>query len=155
MTKSTLTAIVSATSGKTADSCRFLTVEKGGEIVTPKKTKALAALLNSPTRAAAAKAAGVGETTLRSWLRDDAEFKQAYRDALGELMETANARAKKRLVMALDVLADVMYHGENGQVRVSAARSTLEYALRLNDVVEDERRIADLEAMLDKLEGDK
>ncbi len=45
-----------------------------------KREVAIAALLSRPTIEEAAQLAGIGEKTLRRWLRDDADFKAAYRE---------------------------------------------------------------------------
>ena len=122
--------------------------------MTGKKEKALAALIRAPTRAAAAREAGVGISTLRRWMREDADFRVAYKEALAELLEDASAQAKQNLTRALDVLAEIMESGENSQVRISAARSALEYSLKLHEAADVEERIAALEAQLAEKEGD-
>ena len=53
--------------------------------MTPRKEKALQALLVCRTRAEAAKAAGIGESTLRAYLQD-AEFSAAYKHAAAGIM---------------------------------------------------------------------
>lgn len=113
--------------------------------MTSRQEKALASLIRAPTRAAAAKEAGVGISTLRRWMRDDTEFRSAYRAALDELLQDASAQSKQNLTKALDVLAEIMESGENSQVRISAARSTLEFLLKLNEQ-------ADIVARLNALE---
>ena len=50
--------------------------------LTPRKEKALRALLVSRTRAEAAKTAGIGESTLREYMKD-AEFMERYKQAFG------------------------------------------------------------------------
>ena len=120
--------------------------------MTGKKEKALAALIRAPTRAAAAKEAGVGVSTLRRWMREDEDFQAAYKAALSELLEDASAQSKKNLKRALDVLSEIMKSGENSQVRISAARSTLEYALKLTEAVDIVARMDALEKMLSEVE---
>ena len=120
--------------------------------MTGKQQKALAALIRAPTRAIAAKEAGVGVSTLRRWMRED-DFRAAYKEALAELLEDASAQSKRNLSRALDVLADVMENGENSQVRITAARSTLEYALKLSEVVDVQQRLDALEKMLAEVEN--
>ena len=120
--------------------------------MTPKQQKALAALIRAPTRAAAAKEAGVGASTVRRWMREDADFRAAYQEALSELLEDASTQAKGNLTQALDVLAEIMRDGENAQARITAARSTLEYALKLHDAAEVERRMDELERMIGEIE---
>ena len=121
--------------------------------MTQRQQKALAALIRAPTRAAAAEAAGVGVSTLRRWLKEDKAFQAAYREALSELLEDASAQAKGNLSRALDVLTEIMRKGENSQVRITAARSMLEYGLKLHDAAEVERRLSDLEQMFEEVES--
>lgn len=51
--------------------------------MTPRKEKALRALLVSRTRAEAAKTAGIGESTLREYMKDT-EFMERYKQAFGD-----------------------------------------------------------------------
>ena len=122
--------------------------------MTGKKEKVLAALISirAPTRAIAAKEAGVSASTLRRWMREDEDFRAAYKEALTELLEDASAQAKQNLTRALDVLAEIMESGENSQVRISAARSTLEYSLKLTEAVDIVARMDALEKMLSEVE---
>src|SRR5262249_45427790 len=60
----------------------------GGCKLGRKQEAAIAALLTERTHAAAARAAGVGETTLQRWLRMPA-FQSAYRAARRTLVEAA------------------------------------------------------------------
>lgn len=116
--------------------------------MTPKKEKALAALLVCPTKDAAAKRAGITGRTMSIYIQDP-EFQVAYRKAFGELVETATRQAQQCLHPALDTLRSVMQDTEqNGQVRVSAARSLLEYAMKLNYETEILSRLDELEKSL-------
>ena len=121
--------------------------------MTGKQQKALAALIRAPTRAIAAKEAGVGVSTLRRWMREDADFRAAYKEALTELLEDASAQSKRNLSRALDVLAEVMESGENSQVRITAARSALEYALKLSEAVDVQQRLDAVEKMIAEAEN--
>ena len=94
--------------------------------MTPKKQKALIALLTQPTKEKAAAAAGITSKTLRGYL-DDPAFQAEYRKAFAELVEDATRKVQQTLDPAVAVLREIMEDGgENGQVRVSAARSVLE-----------------------------
>jgi transposase len=122
--------------------------------LTVRQKKALAALLRSPTKAAAAEATGVGVSTIRRWLKEDREFRTAYREALEELLEDASAQAKRNLSRALDVLAEIMVdESESAQARITAARSTLEYTLKLTDIVDIAARMDELENTLREIEN--
>ena len=115
--------------------------------MTPKKQKALVALLTQPTKEkAAAAAAGITSKTLRSYL-DDPEFQAEYRKAFAELVEDATRKVQQTLDPAVAVLREVMEDSdENGQVRVSAARSVLEYGLKMTEQTDIITRLQELEA---------
>ena len=61
--------------------------------MTPKKEKALAALLTSPTVKAAAQETGVGSRTMRLYLKDP-EFLAEYKKRCSSLLEDATNKAK-------------------------------------------------------------
>lgn len=116
--------------------------------MTPKQQKALVALLTQPTKEKAATAAGITSKTLRSYL-DDPEFRAEYRKAYSELVEDATRKVQQTLDPAVAVLREVMEDGsENGQVRVSAARSVLDYGLKMTEQTDILNRLQDLEAAM-------
>lgn len=116
--------------------------------MTPKKQKALVALLTQPTKEKAAAAAGITSKTLRSYL-DDPEFQAEYRKAFAELVEDATRKVQQTLDPAVAVLREVMEDSdENGQVRVSAARSVLEYGLKMTEQTDIITRLQELEAAM-------
>lgn len=116
--------------------------------MTPKQTRALQALLTCPTQAAAAQAAGVGLSTLKRYLADD-EFQRQYQKAVSGLIAEAAAQAKQSLSPALSTLREVMESEEqNGQVRVSAARSLLEFGMKLTETTDILTRLTELERQL-------
>jgi len=121
--------------------------------LTEKQRRALAALLAAPTAKEAAKLAGVGERTLKRW-RTLPAFQWAYREAQSELLESAVCQSRQHLTSALSALADITADANAPPAaRVSAARASVELALKLgeqNDVLE---RLSELEAAL--LGGDK
>lgn len=113
--------------------------------MTPKMEKALAALLTHKTKQEAARAAGIDPRTLRRYF-EDPEFQKAYRAAFGGLVEDATRRAQQSIAPALQVLRELAEDGEEqGQVRVSAARSLLEYSLRLTEQLDVLGRLKELE----------
>ncbi len=110
-----------------------------------KKTQALAALIANPTIRDAAAAAGIDESTLRRYMKDGA-FKAAYNRALDELLSDACRAAHNSLCAALEVLKGICLNTEEtAQVRVSAARSLLDYALKLREATTVDERISALE----------
>ena len=115
--------------------------------MTNRQQKALVALIRAPTIEAAAEKAGVGYSTLRRWMREDTAFKIAYRAAFDELLQDASAQAKQSLSPALKALGEIVEdEGQPATARISAARSILEYGLKLTETV-------DILARLDALEG--
>ena len=120
--------------------------------MTPRKEKALQALLVSRTRAQAAKAAGIGESTLREYMKDP-EFLDRYREAFGNLVQDAVRQAGQAIAPALSCLREIVEdRGEAPQARIQAARYLVEYALRLGEQCDLLARLERLEAAVK--EGD-
>ena len=116
--------------------------------MTPKKQKALVALLTQPTKEKAAAAAGITSKTLRCYL-DDPEFQAEYRKAFAELVENATRKVQQTLDPAVAVLREIMEdRDENGQVRVTAARSVLEYGLKMTETTDILARLNELETAM-------
>lgn len=112
---------------------------------TPRKEKALKSLLTCRTRAEAAEAAGIGESTLRGYLREP-EFQARYREAFGELVQDATRQAQQAIAPALSTLREIVEDENAGaKARIMAARSTLEFALRLTEQLDIISRIEILE----------
>ena len=113
--------------------------------MTPRKEKALQALLVSRTRAEAAKAAGIGESTLRAYLKDW-EFSERYREAFAGVIESATRQAQQSLTLAISTLTEIMGNAdEQATARIQAARSTLEYALKLTEQTDILAQLRELE----------
>ena len=112
---------------------------------TPRREKALTSLLTCRTRAEAAAAAGIGESTLRGYLREP-EFQARYREAFGALVQDATRQAQQAIAPALSTLREIVEDENAGaKARIMAARSTLEYALRLTEQLDIISRIETLE----------
>src|SRR4051794_12460605 len=110
-----------------------------------KQEQAVAALLTHPTIAQAAKSIGIGETTLLRWLEDDG-FRQAYQSARRECVEAAVGLLQKASGSAVAVLVSVMADtAKPGSVRISAARSVLDFAFKGAELLDMEVRLAALE----------
>lgn len=93
--------------------------------MTPRKEKALQALLVSRTRAEAAQAAGIGESTLRSYMQD-AEFMERYKEAFGDMVRDATRQAQQTLSPALSTLRMLSDNCKNGAGAVLRAWNELE-----------------------------
>lgn len=113
-------------------------------MLTPKKQRALQALLTNGTKQEAAKAAGISPRTLCDYLADE-EFQREYKRAFRQLVTDATRQAQRSLSPSLSALNDIVQdEGENSNTRISAARTLLEYTLRLTEISD----------ILQELEGD-
>lgn len=113
--------------------------------MTPKKQKALLALLTQPTKEKAAAAAGITSKTLRGYLAE-ADFQAEYKRAFSGLVEDATRQAQQAIAPALSTLREIVEDGEeNAQARISAARSLLEYSLKLTESTDILNRLDELE----------
>lgn len=114
--------------------------------LTAKEAKAVEALLTAPTIQKAAKAAGVSYTQLRRWLEQPV-FAEAYRRARSVVFETTLANLQSVTSSAIEVLSSIMNDKANAaSVRVNAAGKLLEAGFRSREMMETERRLAELEA---------
>lgn len=102
-------------------------------MLSAKQHKALEALLTQPTKEAAAKQAGITSRTLREYLANP-EFQEAYKKAFGQLVTDATRQVQKSLSPAISALDSIVKdENESAGSRISAARSLLEYGLRLTE----------------------
>ncbi len=110
--------------------------------------KALIALLTQPTKEKAAEAAGITSKTLRGYLLDEG-FQAEYKRAFAGLVEDATRQAQQSLVPALSTLREIAADTEgNAQARISAARSLLEYSLKLTESNDILSRLNELESTI-------
>ena len=115
--------------------------------MTPNQQRALQALLTQPNKKAAAKAAGITPRTMTTYLADP-EFQKEYKKAFGQLVTDATRQAQQSLSPAISALRDIVEDdNENSSARIAAARSLLEYGLRLTE-------FTDILAELEAVEGD-
>ena len=121
--------------------------------MTPKREKALSALLVSRTQAEAAALAGIGESTLREYMKD-AEFKERYNLACRELVREAARQAQQTLSPALRTLRTIVEdEDEQKQARITAARTMLEYSLKLSEHADILEQLRELEKWRDNFNG--
>lgn len=123
--------------------------------MTQRKEKALQALLVCRTRRDAAAMAGIGESTLRGYLQED-EFQARYREAFGNLIQDATRQAQQAIAPALSTLREITEDkGEQSHARITAARSTLEYALKLTEQADILEQLRELEKWREETEDGK
>lgn len=116
--------------------------------MTARQEKGIQALISCPTQRAAAKAAGVGVSTLREWMKQD-EFKTAYKAAVQGLLEAATRKAQRSFDPALDaLLAIVSDDTQQPTARISAARAILEFGLKLTETTDIFADVQEIERIL-------
>jgi hypothetical protein len=112
-----------------------------GEL-TRRQEHALTALMKHGIIAQAARASNVPESTLRRWLRSDAEFVRAYRDMRRKVTEHANALLQQASSEASAKLITMMRDASlPANVQLSAAIQILDRSA----ASEIEQRVAALE----------
>ncbi len=123
--------------------------------MTPNKEKLLAALLTSRTKKEAAAAAGISDRTMRSYF-EDKEFCQRYREAFAGVVQDATRRAQQLLEPALSTLQTVMEDEEiPAQARITAAKSIIDYSLKLTEQNDIMRQLDELERWKEELNANR
>ena len=106
-----------------------------------KRSLAIAALLNSPTIAHAAQTAGISQSTLTRWLREEG-FLREYRLAQREALSQAAGSAVTVLRAAM------LDQNATAASRVAAARVILEFSFRGAEIADLQERLEAIEAQL-------
>lgn len=123
--------------------------------MTPNKEKLLAALLTSRSKKEAAAAAGIAERTMRTYF-EDPEFCRRYREAFAGVIEDATRQAQALLMPALSTLQTVMEDEEiPAQARITAAKSIIDYSLKLTEQADILEQLRELERWKEELNGNR
>ena len=123
--------------------------------MTPNKEKLLAALLTSRSKKEAAAAAGIAERTMRTYF-EDPEFCQRYREAFAGVIEDATRQAQALLMPALSTLQTVREDEEiPAQARITAAKSIIDYSLKLTEQADILEQLRELERWKEELNGNR
>ena len=123
--------------------------------MTPNKEKLLAALLTSRSKKESAAAAGIAERTMRTYF-EDPEFCQRYREAFAGVIEDATRQAQALLMPALSTLQTVMEDEEiPAQARITAAKSIIDYSLKLTEQADILEQLRELERWKEELNGNR
>lgn len=121
-----------------------MTVSQGHGTKKGRRTElAIAALITENSIAAAARTAGIGETTLLRWLRDR-DFQCAYRAARRQVVESAVAQLQQATGEAVAALRRNLSEGSPAS-QVAAARVILEQAIKATEVMDIAERLEALE----------
>jgi|SRR5579862_1540313 hypothetical protein len=110
-----------------------------------KKEEAIAALLSQPNLEAAARAAGIGPTTLLRWQKDP-EFDAGYRAARRAAFGQSIARLQMASNAAVSTLLKVMIDPATpASTKVRAADSVLDHSAKSIEIEDIEARVSELE----------
>lgn len=113
--------------------------------LTPKKRRAVLALVEHGDASNAATAAGVTRQTLYKWLQDD-DFTQALREAEFRALQTFQRELVAMGSLAAAALRDGLVD-EDIRVRLRAADIFTQRLLQLRDLLDFEDRLQKLEAV--------
>lgn len=123
--------------------------------MTPNEERALSALLTSKTKLEAAEKAGITDRTMRRYF-EDPEFCQRYREAFAGVIEDATRQAQALLMPALSTLQTVMEDEEiPAQARITAAKSIIDYSLKLTEQADILEQLRELERWKEELSGNR
>jgi hypothetical protein len=112
----------------------------------PRQEQSITALLGQRSLQAAAAASGINEKTLRRWLREDAVFQMAYREARRQVVQQAIVQVQQATGEAVATLRQVMQAADApASAKVSAAKTILETAVKAVEPEALEARIVALE----------
>lgn len=124
-----------------------------GEKLSRKQEHAIAALLSCPTILGAATACEVSEAALHRWLKLPA-FQAAYRQARAAVVSQAISQLQQATGEAVKTLCEVMNDRDVwASVRVTAARTVLEMALKGIELDDFGARLDALERQSNGLES--
>ena len=123
--------------------------------MTPNEERALSALLTSKTKLEAAEKAGITDRTLRRYF-ENPEFCQRYREAFAGVIEDATRQAQALLMPALSTLQTVMEDEEiPAQARITAAKSIIDYSLKLTEQADILEQLRELEEWKEGLNANR
>jgi hypothetical protein len=123
--------------------------------LTRRQARAIEALCTQPTSADAARAANVGERTLRRWLAEDPSFQGAYREARTETMRQATARLQSVAGEAVTTLQELLKASDRPDVRCRAALGILAAATKAEELENLAARVEALELATNGGDGRK
>jgi hypothetical protein len=115
-------------------------------LLAPRQEAAAVALAAGATLGEAARKAGAGVTTIKTWAATVPAFARRVADLRAEMTARALGRMTDNLASAADTLGFLARKGKSEQVRLGAARAVIELGVKLRETVDLETRLAALEA---------
>ena len=121
-----------------------------GGCLSTRKVRALVALLDSSSAAAAARKANVGERSIRRWIKEDASFRLKLRELRTELLTGTANKLQHDAFGAAEALKDLIQGKEKIEPgRAALIRTALDYAFKAGGYVDLVERVAALETPLE------
>ena len=114
--------------------------------LTDRQKAALPYVVAFPNVRMAARASGIGKSTIYRWMEDD-EFREEVTRLRNASAEIARLEVQGLMLTAVEVLCEVMNH-DDATLRLRAARYVLTYGLQAGEVDELRRDLADLQQAL-------
>lgn len=124
--------------------------KNGIEGITLKQTKAIDALVSTPTVGEAAKMAGIGARTLYRWMAEDENFKAALNEAESNAI---SALARGLLALServLSALGDSLSSNDENVV-MRAVNTHLSHLPKLRQISALEERLSEIEKRLEEI----
>ena len=115
------------------------------------KTAAALALASGLTQTEAAKKVGIGERTLRRWLKQD-DFRQTVAAAKAEMVSRAVAMLADASTEAAATLRRLL-QADSESVRLNAAKAVIELGIKLRESEELAKRVKQLEETIATIGG--
>jgi hypothetical protein len=116
-----------------------------------KQTKAIVSLLNCRTVSEAATQAGVNESTVWRWMREEA-FQEALQEAKQRIVTQAIIQLQQATGEAVGTLRGIMADGEApASARVTAAKAVLDMAVKAIKMEDLDARLMNLEQKKESL----
>lgn len=109
------------------------------------RERAVLALLSEKSVTAAAKMAGVNESTLRRWLTEDEAFQANYAAARQATFEAGMSRVQALTGKAIDTLDELLGEKDYPNVRLGAARTVAELGIHQHDAETIMRKLDEIE----------
>jgi hypothetical protein len=118
-----------------------------GEKLTRKAEQAIAALLEHPTMAEAARSCGVSERSLWRWLQRD-DFQKRYREAQRAVVDSAITKLQAATLRAVETLERNLTCG-NFFAENAAAQAILTHSFKAIEVRELQEQIDEIKTLLE------
>jgi hypothetical protein len=108
-------------------------------------------LLTEPTIQLAAEKAGVGETTLYRWMKEE-NFDNAFKEARKSALSQTISRLQQTTTDAVNTLKSVMENEEApASSRVTAAKTVLEMAFKAYELEDLAAKVEEMEKYIEEM----